>query len=44
MDAVKGIKPVATEAEAEPSKSRDDEIVQELRRIRKAVEKHDQHF
>jgi membrane protein YdbS with pleckstrin-like domain len=41
MDAVKGIKPVATEAEAEPSKSRDDEIVQELRRIRKAVEKHD---
>ena len=41
MKFVKGIKPVAVEAEAEarPSKDINEQILQELRRIRKAAEK-----
>lgn len=41
MNYVKGIKPVAVEAEAEtkPAKDMNEQILQELRRIRKAVEK-----
>lgn len=41
MSCVKGIKPVAVEAEAETRPSRDinEQILQELRRIREAVEK-----
>jgi hypothetical protein len=36
---VRGMKPQAVEAEAEPSKNLNDQILEELRRIRKAVEK-----
>jgi len=39
MSFVKGIVPVAVEAEAEPARSMNEEILEELRRIRKAVEK-----
>jgi hypothetical protein len=41
MNYVKGIKPVAVEAEAETEQTKDmnEQILQELRRIRKAVEK-----
>lgn len=36
---VRGMKPQAVEAEAEPSKHLNEQILEELRRIRKAVEK-----
>jgi membrane protein YdbS with pleckstrin-like domain len=39
MSYVKGMKPVAVEAEAEPVKDINREVLEELRRIRKAVEK-----
>jgi hypothetical protein len=39
INAVKGVKPVAVEAEAETSKNKSEEMLQELRRIRQAVEK-----
>jgi membrane protein YdbS with pleckstrin-like domain len=39
MGYVKGMKPVAVEAEAEPVKGINREVLEELRRIRKAVEK-----
>ena len=39
MSFVKGIKPIAVEAGAEPVKNVNTEMLEELRRIRKAVEK-----
>lgn len=39
LNFVKGMKPMAIEAEAEPLRSTSEEILQELRRIRKALEK-----